>query len=146
MPAQNLENLAKAGQLKQEPPGRKEFENLIGSGRTRLKDASNKQLALESRFDLAYNAAHAIALAALRWHGYRSENRYLVFQCLAHTLSFAPSEWRVLALAHERRNLREYQGELNVDERLVGELISVARVALAMAEKLGPPRMADRPR
>jgi hypothetical protein len=140
MPAQNLENLAKAGQLKREPPGGKEVERLAGSGRTRLKDASNSQLALESRFDLAYNAAHAIALAALRWHGYRSENRYLVFQCLAHTLGFDAAKWRVLALAHERRNQSEYRGELNVDERLVGEIIAIAREALAATEKLGPPR------
>jgi len=140
MPSQNLENLARAGQLKREPPAGKELERLAGSGRTRLKDASNGQLALESRFDLAYNAAHAIALAALRWHGYRSENRYLVFQCLAHTLDFDAAKWRVLALAHERRNQSEYRGELNVDERLVGEIIAVAREALAAIGKLGPPR------
>jgi hypothetical protein len=146
MPAQNLENLAKAGQLKREPPGEKEPERLAGSGRTRLKDASNRQLALESRFDLAYNASHAIALAALRWHGYRSENRYLVFQCLAHTLGFDAAKWRVLALAHERRNQSEYRGELNVDERLVAEIIAVARQALAAIEKLGPPPRAGRQR
>ena len=39
-------------------------------------------LSLESRFDLAYNAAHATALSALRVHGYRRENCYLVFRCL----------------------------------------------------------------
>jgi type I restriction enzyme M protein len=36
-------------------------------------------LALESRFDLAYDAAHALSFAALRWHGYRSGNRYIVW-------------------------------------------------------------------
>lgn len=40
---------------------------------------------LASRFDLAYIAAHAFALPTLRWHGYRSDNRYLIFQSLAHT-------------------------------------------------------------
>lgn len=78
----------------------------------------------------------------MRWHGYRSENRYLVFQCLAHTLELDAAKWRVLALAHERRNQSEYRGELNVDERLVGEIIAVAREALAATEKLGPPREA----
>ena len=38
----------------------------------RLKDAGNAALALESRFDLAYNTAHALCLAALRWHVLRS--------------------------------------------------------------------------
>jgi hypothetical protein len=44
-------------------------------------------LSPEIRFDLAYNAAHALALAALRWNGYRLNNsRYIVFQALPHTL------------------------------------------------------------
>lgn len=60
---------------------------------------------LESAFDLAYNAAHALALAALRWHGYRSENRYLVFQALAHTVGFPPAKWRVLDLCHNKETL-----------------------------------------
>jgi hypothetical protein len=86
-----LTNLAKIGQLKTEPPARTEFEGLLRSGQRRLKDAENEALHLESRFDLAYNAAHALALAALRWHGFRSENRYLVFQCLIHTVAL-PNE------------------------------------------------------
>ena len=52
---------------------------LLTSGAERLADARKEGLALSSRFDLAYNAAHAFSLAALRRHGYRSENRYLVF-------------------------------------------------------------------
>jgi hypothetical protein len=50
--------------------------------RTRLEDARLVNLSIEGRFTSAYNAAHAAALVALRWHGYRSENRYTVFQCL----------------------------------------------------------------
>jgi hypothetical protein len=59
----NLEDLAKAGHLKAEPSDRKEFERLVRSGRTRLADARKQVLAYESRFDLAYNAAHALSLA-----------------------------------------------------------------------------------
>lgn len=55
----NLENLAKIGQLKAEPPSQDEIDGLIASGRKRLKDATNPANALESRFDLAYGAAHA---------------------------------------------------------------------------------------
>jgi len=86
MPIAQLDNLVKIGKLKAEPPERVEFEGLVRSGRAWLKDAQNEKLAAESRFDLAYNAAHALGLAALRWHGYRSEHRYLVFQCLEHTV------------------------------------------------------------
>lgn len=90
MNSTNLDNLAKLSQLKIEPMNRLEFDGLIRSGQARLKDASNTTLSIESRFDLAYNAAHAFALAALRWHGYRSTNRYLVFQVLPHTTGLGP--------------------------------------------------------
>ena len=60
-----------------------------------------------------------MSLAALRWHGYRSENRYLVFQCLQHTLGLVAEQWRVLALSHERRNAAQYEGHFNVDEKLM---------------------------
>jgi len=72
--------------LKNEAPDANEIAGLLRTGRARLHDAKNTALALESRFDLAYNAAHALCLAALRRMGYRSGNRYIVFQVLPHTL------------------------------------------------------------
>jgi hypothetical protein len=85
-----LENLVGPGKpLHKEPPDKKEIAGLIGSGNARLKDSENVTLALESRFDLSYNAAHALCLAALRRQGYRSGNRYIVFQALQHTLGLS---------------------------------------------------------
>ncbi len=138
MTSSNLENLAKIGQLKLEPPAQAEVDGLLKSGRNRLKDAGNASNEIESRFDLAYNAAHALALAALRWHGYRSESRYLVFQVLPHTLGMTDAQWRVLALCHDRRNKAEYEGTLEVDERLLAELIALTGRLLGAVEKLGP--------
>ena len=92
----------------------------------------------KARFDLAYNAAHALSLAALRWHGYRSENRYLVFQALPHTLGIEDVEWRVLATCHEHRNRAEYRGILDADERLLAAAVEVAERLLAAVEALGP--------
>jgi len=106
-----------------EPPDAREFEGLKRSALARLKDARNETLSLESRFDLAYNAAHALSLAALRRMGYRSGNRYIVFQVLPHTLGLGPEVWRVLDKCHNTRNLGEYEGMLDVDERLVKDLI-----------------------
>lgn len=125
MSSDRLAKLAKIGKLKAEPPAQDEFDALLASGRTRLADARNNANALVSRFDLAYNAAHAMALAALRWHGFRSENRYLVFQVLPHTLGLEDAQWRVLAICHDRRNRFEYQGVLDVDARLLEELIAI---------------------
>ena len=94
MTSAELERLVSTGGLKREAPSRSEFEGLLRSGKARLADAENAELALESRFDLAYNAAHALSLAALRRKGYRSSNRYLVFQALAHTANQPASVWR----------------------------------------------------
>ena len=85
--ASPLDSLAGPGQpLRAEAPDAKEFTGLKNSGLTRLTDAQKRTNSLESRFDLAYNAAHALCLAALRYSGYRPANRYIVFQALPHTL------------------------------------------------------------
>ncbi len=127
MTSSPLDNLARIGKLKTEPPVQAEFDGLVRSGRIRLRDAENAALSLESRcFDLAYNAAHALSLAALRWHGYRSENRYLVFQCLEHTIGLEKAQWRVLDQAHNKRNLAEYEGDVDADNALVDALIRAA--------------------
>ncbi len=130
-----LENLCGPGKpLRREAPDRAEIESLIHSGRLRLHDAGNAVLSLESRFDLAYNASHALCLAALRRAGYRSSNRYIVFQVLPHTLGLGPEVWRILDKGHDARNLAEYEGHLSVTERLVEDLIVAAgRVASALA-------------
>jgi hypothetical protein len=128
-----LEKLVAAGALRREPPTAGEVEGLIRSGRARLGDARKPDLTLESRFDLAYNAGHSLALAALRRMGYRSTNRYLVFQVLPHTLGLAASVWRVLVRGHEQRNFSEYGGAFEIDERLVGDIIvAVDRVLAAI--------------
>ena len=136
MTSPNLENLVKSGQLKREAADRREFDGLVRSARARLADARKHDLSIESRFDLAYNSAHALSLAALRWHGYRSDNRYIVFQCLPHTLGLGPEVWRVLALCHQRRNRGEYEGFLEVDEQLVHDLIEAAIVLDAVVAEL----------
>ena len=133
MADRQLENLARIGQLKPEPPAEAEIRGLLRSGLLRLQDAQRPELSLESRFDLAYNAAHALALAALRLRGYRSESRYLVFQCLQHTVGLPAEQWRVLDQAHRKRNLAEYEGCTDVDEQL---LAAVIRVGRAVAERV----------
>ena len=117
-----LENLVRIGQLKAEPRNTLEAARMLDMARTRLADAKLSKLSLEGRFTSAYNAAHAAALAALRWHGYRSENRYTVFQCLTHTLGWPSSRWRVFDAAHQKRNLAEYEGYLDVEESTVSEM------------------------
>lgn len=129
-----LDNLCGPGQaLRQEPPDAVEYEGLKRSGLARLADAGLVATSLEGRFDLAYNAAHALSLAALRRLGYRSTNRYIVFQVLPYTLGLGPEVWRVLAKCHDMRNRGEYEGLLGINERILADLIVATH---AVADKL----------
>lgn len=62
----------------------------------------------------------------MRRHGFRCDQRYLVFQTLPHTVGAPPALWRVLAKAHDLRNLSEYEGHLEADERLLTDLLAAA--------------------
>ena len=139
MSSKELDNLVRVGLLKKEPGDQGEFNGLAKSGRTRLNDAGIPGLSPESRFDLAYNAAHAFALAALRWHGFRPDNkRYVVFQSLEHSLRLKPELWRVLDKCHSVRNLAEYEGHFDADEQLLKDLLLVTETVGQAVEKLGP--------
>jgi hypothetical protein len=138
MTSTELENLARAGDLAREPGNQKEFDGLLGAGRAWLKDAANESLSPESRFELAYVAAHALSLTALRWHGYRSDNRYMVFQALWHTLHVPSSDWRVLVKCHKERNKTDYEGHFEVGTRLLNDLLAVTDRLSDAVGKLGP--------
>jgi hypothetical protein len=125
------------GPLSKEPPDAKEFDALVRSGRARLTDAARRDLSIESRFDLAYNAAHALSLAALRHAGYRpSRQRYIVFQALERTLGVPPEVWRVLAHAHDVRNRTEYEGAWPPDHRMLESTLEACREVLDAVAKL----------
>ncbi|MCB1394380.1 hypothetical protein [Nitrobacter sp.] len=134
-----LDNLVKTSVLKIEPPDQGEFDGLVRLGTNRLKDAHNEANSPESRFDLAYNAAHSLALAAMRWHGYRPDRqRFVVFQALQHTLGLAPEQWRILDKAHSTRNQAEYEGYAEVDEQLLAEILKVTDIIRKKVAALDP--------
>jgi hypothetical protein len=109
---------------------------LLAQAKNRFKDASLKDQSDEGRFIAAYDAAHSAALAAMRWHGYRSSNRVVVFQALAHTLGWSASLWRVFDLAHKKRNLSLYEGFLEFSEADMAALVKATSRLLEDAEKL----------
>ncbi|MEA2977845.1 MAG: hypothetical protein QOF19_3365 [Alphaproteobacteria bacterium] len=134
-----LDNLVKSGVLKREPADQIEFDGLLDSGKKRLIDATKEGLSDDSQFDLAYNAAHALSLAALRWHGYRPNKlRFIVFQALRHTLGLKPDLWRIFDKSHNNRNSAEYEGYFNVDKQLLTELVRATEIVRKAVEKLGP--------
>lgn len=111
----NLENLARAKQLNAEPANAREIANLLSAAERVLRDAHNADLGPESRFTLAYNAAHSLALAALRSAGFRPSSaghRRILFQTLEFTAGAPQRLWVALAQYHDRRNKVEYEGSL----------------------------------
>jgi hypothetical protein len=54
----------------------------------------------------------------------------------SHTLGVGPEVWRVLAKGHEIRNLGEYEGDLNINERIVADMLSACRVVAGKLNEL----------
>lgn len=139
MSKQELDNLVQINRLKTEPASRAEFDRMVASARVRLADAQNESIDPDSQFDLAYGAAHRLALAALRQQGYRSDNRITVFQTLVHTLGTDNSDVQIFLRAHNERNLAEYEGRIEINEQLLADLICCTKTLLMAVSKLTPP-------
>jgi predicted nucleotidyltransferase len=56
------------------------------------------------------------------------------------TLGLGPEIWRVLAKSHDLRNKTEYEGAIDVDERLVSDLITACRKVADAVAALGQKR------
>jgi len=135
-----LDNLVRIGKLHAEAGSRAEFDGMVRSAGTRLADALNEDLDPESRFDLAYGAAHRLALAALRQHGYRSQDRITVFQTLVHTVGTDSADLQIFLRGHNERNLAEYEGRTEIDAQLLVDLIRCTKKIAAAVGKLTPPK------
>lgn len=59
-----------------------------------------------------------------------------LFQCLTHTLNWPAPRWRVLDAAHQKRNLAEYEGFLEVEESSIAKLCGLVSQLIGDAEKL----------
>jgi hypothetical protein len=136
---QELDNLVNIGTLKSEAASRKEFDGMLASARRSLVDAQNESIDPDSQFDLAYGAAHRFALAALRHQGYRSENRITVFQTLVHTIGTDKADIQIFLRAHNERNLAEYEGRVDIDPKLLADLIRCTKNLETAVGKLTPP-------
>jgi len=62
-----------------------------------------------------------------------------VFQTLVHTLGTSAADIQVFLKAHNERNLAEYQGRVDIDEKLLADLIRCTKALEAAVAKLAPP-------
>ena len=134
-----LDNLVAARHLKAEPGSSQEIATLLQRASSLLTDAGNATLAPASRYSLAYDAAFALATAALRLRGYRPDaargHRAVVFQALPHTVDAPPGLWAALAATHDRRNAIEYSAALAPTQAEVADLLTQARALDRLVRK-----------
>ncbi|GAC1429139.1 MAG: hypothetical protein NVSMB6_28650 [Burkholderiaceae bacterium] len=62
-----------------------------------------------------------------------------MFQCLEHTLGYIAQQWTLLNQAHTKRNLAEYEGDLDVTARFIDELIAHAASSITAAQAFEAP-------
>jgi hypothetical protein len=134
-----LDNLVAARQLKAEPGSPQEVATLLQRAASLLTDAGNASLSPASRYSLAYDAAFALATAALRLRGFRPDaargHRSVVFQALPHTVDAPRDLWTALTAAHDRRNAIEYSAALAPSQAEVSDLLKLARALDGLVRK-----------
>jgi hypothetical protein len=108
----SLENLLRAKVLAAEPSSADEIGRLLAGAATGIEDSRQPGLSPSGRFMLAYSAAHALALAALRAEGLRAASsqghRKMLFQVLDATAGAPREMCFALDRYHDRRNASEY--------------------------------------
>lgn len=139
MPEEELNNLARIGQLDKVPFSAQLLQKMLATAHTRLQDAQRTQNSPETRFDCAYAAIRAIADAALHAQGWRTPtskpgHHQTTLQCLVHTLGVSPATVRVLDALRRQRNLSDYEGEM-VTAQALQECLQQAETLIRLAEQ-----------
>jgi len=133
---QALDNLVKTGQLKVEPTAKSELAGFLANADQALADARISALSSATRFKLAYDAAHALALAAVRAHGYRPGSgpghRAIMFQSLVHTVGASATMASSLNRYHTKRNRSEYDGLVTATDAESKDILALATDLEAM--------------
>lgn len=121
-----LENLIGRG-LQQEVADPAEITRLRRKIATKLSDALNDQISLESRFDLAYEALLQIGLVALRANGLRPDSRgghhALALQTLDSTIGYPREKLRLLDRFRRQRADGLYDASFEPSEAEVQALL-----------------------
>jgi hypothetical protein len=107
-----------------------EIRNLLALADRDLADAGIAELSTDRRFNISYNAAHQLAIAALAAAGYRvargGSHHHYAIQSLEYTVGISGGKVRILDRFRKKRNLSEYDAAGVVSELEAGELEELA--------------------
>ena len=139
MAEEELSNLARIGLLDAVPYSAALLQKMLATARTRLQDAQRSDNSPQTRFDCAYTAIRAVAVAALHANGWRTStskpgHHQTTLQCLTHTLGVSPATVRVLDALRKQRNLSDYDGEMITGQALQ-ECLQQAEALCRLAEQ-----------
>lgn len=136
MPFENLERLVERRQLIRHRPARDEIERHRKVASEFAVAARLPGIPDSVRFSNLYDAAHAVALAALKLAGYRAPdgegNRQLTLSCVEQTLALRKGTAAAFVEANRLRSLMQYQGmDFDVPDHLLEALDNAVREAIA---------------
>jgi len=124
-----LDNLIGKG-LQREPCDAAEITRFLDKIGTKLHDASNPAISLESRFDIAYEAMLQAGLTALRAHDLRPDARgghhILALQTLEKSIGFPGDKIRFIDSFRKQRAAGLYDGSFEPSEAEVTALRAAA--------------------
>lgn len=125
-----LDKLVTTGHLKVQATSKSELAGFLANADQALTDAQIPALSSANRFKLAYDAAHALAFAAMRAHGYRPGagpgHRAIVFQSLVHTVQAPATLASSLNRYHTKRNRSEYEGLVPATDAEALDMVALA--------------------
>lgn len=118
------------GRLKRHKPSRQEIASLAALADRRLADSRVAGISGEGRFLLAYNAAIALASAALHAAGYRTSTNLpghhaVTIASLALTFGADPAAVAALEAWRKKRNRATYEASAAFSEHEVDELVTL---------------------
>ena len=126
-----LDSLVKSGQLKVEPTSKAEVAGFLANANQALVDAQIPELSSANCFKLAYDAAHALSLVAMRLRGYRPGagpgHRAIVFQSLVHTIGALAELASSLNRYHTKRNRSEYDGLVSATDADARDMLALTK-------------------
>jgi hypothetical protein len=136
-----IQNLLNSNILKAADRNEAHIEQWISVAESKLADAGTDNLSPDSRFTLAYEGIHSIAMAFLNHHGARTGesegHRSMALQLAAQELDFCTS--KMITDMHRARNHFTYEDPLPpVSEGLARGTVHVLRKAVKAIREIVP--------
>ena len=119
------------GALRAHTPSKREIGGLLALADRNLADAGIRELSAEGQFQFAYNAALAMATAALHAAGYRTNSNVpghhaVTVGSLEHTIGVDAALVRKLDAFRRKRNRASYDAPAAVSAKETADMLALA--------------------